>query len=138
MRILQLLRDINRRLGLTVVLITHEMEVIRAACDRVADPKLMSLHERCELEARQGKAREAFLVALGKLDAMQVHVSHSPKAGNFGPKEMIARGLVDGFAKGELVEAMDRLLGDGLIRANEPVGWSGNRNRLTGLRRVAP
>jgi D-methionine transport system ATP-binding protein len=34
--ILQLLRDINRRLGLTVVLITHEMEVIRAACDRVA------------------------------------------------------------------------------------------------------
>jgi D-methionine transport system ATP-binding protein len=34
--ILQLLRDINRRLGLTIVLITHEMEVIRAACDRVA------------------------------------------------------------------------------------------------------
>ncbi|MET0964576.1 MAG: ATP-binding cassette domain-containing protein [Noviherbaspirillum sp.] len=34
--ILQLLRDINRRLGLTVVLITHEMEVIRGACDRVA------------------------------------------------------------------------------------------------------
>lgn len=34
--ILQLLRDINRRLGLTVVLITHEMEVIRSACDRVA------------------------------------------------------------------------------------------------------
>ena len=34
--ILQLVRDINRRLGLTVVLITHEMEVIRSACDRVA------------------------------------------------------------------------------------------------------
>ena len=34
--ILQLLRDINQRLGLSVVLITHEMEVIRAACDRVA------------------------------------------------------------------------------------------------------
>jgi D-methionine transport system ATP-binding protein len=34
--ILQLLRDINRRLGLTIVLITHEMEVVRAACDRVA------------------------------------------------------------------------------------------------------
>ncbi|MEW9900841.1 methionine ABC transporter ATP-binding protein [Chitinivorax sp. PXF-14] len=34
--ILQLLRDINRRLGLTIVLITHEMNVIRALCDRVA------------------------------------------------------------------------------------------------------
>ncbi|OLS60851.1 methionine ABC transporter ATP-binding protein [Pseudomonas putida] len=34
--ILQLLRDINRRLGLTIVLITHEMEVIRDLCHRVA------------------------------------------------------------------------------------------------------
>ncbi len=34
--ILALLRDINRRLGLTTILITHEMEVIRAIADRVA------------------------------------------------------------------------------------------------------
>lgn len=34
--ILRLLRDINRRLGLTIVLITHEMEVIRDLCHRVA------------------------------------------------------------------------------------------------------
>lgn len=33
--ILDLLRDINRRLGLTIVLITHEMSVIREICDRV-------------------------------------------------------------------------------------------------------
>ncbi len=33
--ILGLLREINRRLGLTVVLITHEMAVIREICDRV-------------------------------------------------------------------------------------------------------
>jgi D-methionine transport system ATP-binding protein len=33
--ILLLLRDINRRLGLTVVLITHEMGVIREICDQV-------------------------------------------------------------------------------------------------------
>lgn len=33
--ILALLRDINKRIGLTVVLITHEMDVIRQACDRV-------------------------------------------------------------------------------------------------------
>jgi D-methionine transport system ATP-binding protein len=34
--ILALLRDINRRLDLTIVLITHEMEVIREVCDTVA------------------------------------------------------------------------------------------------------
>lgn len=34
--ILRLLRDINQRFGLTIVLITHEMDVIRAVCDRVA------------------------------------------------------------------------------------------------------
>ncbi|WP_439671861.1 ABC-type transporter, ATPase component: PAAT family [Cupriavidus necator] len=34
-QILALLRDINQRLGLTVVLITHDMAVISEACDRV-------------------------------------------------------------------------------------------------------
>ncbi|RFU70085.1 methionine ABC transporter ATP-binding protein [Peribacillus saganii] len=34
--ILELLVDINKRLGLTIVLITHEMHVIRKICNRVA------------------------------------------------------------------------------------------------------
>ena len=34
-QILALLRDINHRLALTVVLVTHDMAVIRDACDRV-------------------------------------------------------------------------------------------------------
>ena len=34
--ILRLLLDINQKLGLTIVLITHEMQVIRSICDRVA------------------------------------------------------------------------------------------------------
>jgi D-methionine transport system ATP-binding protein len=34
--ILDLLRRINRELGLTIVLITHQMEVIKAVCDRMA------------------------------------------------------------------------------------------------------
>ncbi|WP_085990864.1 methionine ABC transporter ATP-binding protein [Oceanobacillus senegalensis] len=34
--ILELLLDINKKLGLTIVLITHEMEVIKKTCDRVA------------------------------------------------------------------------------------------------------
>ncbi len=34
--ILDLIADLNREMGLTVVLITHEMDVIRRVCDRVA------------------------------------------------------------------------------------------------------
>ncbi|MFZ4929534.1 methionine ABC transporter ATP-binding protein [Chryseobacterium sp. Mn2064] len=34
--ILQLLRDINKRLGITILLITHEMDVIKAVCNHVA------------------------------------------------------------------------------------------------------
>lgn len=33
--ILQLLRDINRRLNITILLITHEMEVVKAVCNHV-------------------------------------------------------------------------------------------------------
>ena len=34
--ILELLKDINKKLNLTIVLITHEMEVIKTICDQVA------------------------------------------------------------------------------------------------------
>jgi D-methionine transport system ATP-binding protein len=34
--ILALLRDINQRLHLTIVMITHQMEVVKQICDRVA------------------------------------------------------------------------------------------------------
>ncbi|MZP44082.1 ATP-binding cassette domain-containing protein [Heliobacterium gestii] len=34
--ILELLKEINRRLGITIVLITHEMAVVKKICDRVA------------------------------------------------------------------------------------------------------
>lgn len=34
--ILTLLKDINRQLGLTILLITHEMHVVKTICDRVA------------------------------------------------------------------------------------------------------
>ncbi len=34
--VLKLLGDINKELGLTIVLITHEMDVVRRVCDRVA------------------------------------------------------------------------------------------------------
>ncbi|GGX32079.1 methionine ABC transporter ATP-binding protein [Undibacterium squillarum] len=52
--ILQLLLDINRQLGLTIVLITHEMQVIRTICDQVA------VIERGDI-VEQGEVAEVFL-----------------------------------------------------------------------------
>ncbi len=52
--ILELLRDINKRLGITVVIITHEMAVIRQICNKVAildDGKLVE----------QGNVDEVFM-----------------------------------------------------------------------------
>ena len=34
--ILELLKDINRRLGITILIITHEMDVVKRICDQVA------------------------------------------------------------------------------------------------------
>jgi len=52
--VLALLADLNRDLGLTIVLITHEMDVVRQVCDRVA-----VLHHGRVVET--GTVRDIFL-----------------------------------------------------------------------------
>lgn len=47
--ILHLLKEINQRLGLTILLITHEMEVVKQICDRVALLEQAELVEEAEL-----------------------------------------------------------------------------------------
>jgi len=49
--ILALLKDINRKLGLTIVIITHEMAVIREICTRVAVMENARLVEEGTVEA---------------------------------------------------------------------------------------
>lgn len=49
--ILELLKDINKRLGITLIVITHEMSVISRLCDRVAelaDGKIVKLTDDVE------------------------------------------------------------------------------------------
>lgn len=53
-QVLQLLREINQELGLTIVLITHEMDVIRRICDRVG-----VMESGCVIET--GPVTEVFL-----------------------------------------------------------------------------
>ena len=53
-QVLQLLSELNRELNLTIVLITHEMDVIRQVCDQVAVMEAGRIVE-------QGKVSEVFL-----------------------------------------------------------------------------
>jgi D-methionine transport system ATP-binding protein len=55
-QVLELLAELNRDLGLTIVLITHEMDVVRQVCDRVA------VLDRGQV-VEQGEVVEVFLNA---------------------------------------------------------------------------
>jgi D-methionine transport system ATP-binding protein len=52
--VLDLLKSISEKLGLTIILITHELEVIRYACDRMASLEEGEIRE-------QGSVRDVFL-----------------------------------------------------------------------------
>lgn len=69
--LLELLKDINHKLGITIILITHEMSVIRQICSHVAVIEEGSLAEQGEVEAvfRNPKseiARQLFAEKRGK------------------------------------------------------------------------
>jgi len=92
--ILQLLKEINQSMGITVIIITHEMAVIEAVCDRVA---IIDQSRIAEI----GSVSQVFA----------------------GPKSKIGRQLILGdaaerveFGKGRLF----RIIFDG-IASNEPV-----------------
>ncbi|MFI1865148.1 methionine ABC transporter ATP-binding protein [Streptomyces jumonjinensis] len=62
--ILQLLRDLNRSLGLTVLLITHEMDVVKTVCDSaalMADGRIVESGTVSELLATPGSELAAAL-----------------------------------------------------------------------------
>ncbi|WP_447928863.1 MULTISPECIES: methionine ABC transporter ATP-binding protein [unclassified Vreelandella] len=78
--ILELLRDINQKLGITILLITHEMEVVKSICHRVS---LISGGELVE-DADVGDFFTAPTTALGR-EFLNDFLQLSP------PKELTAR-----------------------------------------------
>ncbi|MFF4758125.1 methionine ABC transporter ATP-binding protein [Streptomyces sp. NPDC001292] len=66
--ILQLLRDLNRQLGLTVLLITHEMDVVKSVCDSAAlmeNGRIVESGTVSELLATPGSELAAALFPVG-------------------------------------------------------------------------
>ncbi|KAB0490163.1 methionine ABC transporter ATP-binding protein [Pseudomonas vancouverensis] len=79
--ILALLRDINRRLGLTIVLITHEMEVIRDLCDCVVVLEQGRVVEQGEVWQVFGEPQHQVTHALlGRLQSVEQGTTAQPES----------------------------------------------------------
>ena len=59
---LQLLKQINRDLGLTIVMITHQMDVVKEICDRVAVMWLKKVPSLTSFAVRRAKRRAPWSV----------------------------------------------------------------------------
>ncbi len=94
--ILQLLKQINKELGVTVIVITHEMAVIEAICDRVA------IIDKSHI-AESGKVSEIFSEPKSKI-GRQLILGDAVETGNFGGGRQI-RIIFDGRASSEPVLA---------------------------------
>lgn len=71
--ILELLRKINRELGLTIVLITHQMEVIKMICDRMAVMEAGEIIEHGEvLELFRSPKHEVTRALIGDVIAQEL------------------------------------------------------------------
>lgn len=92
--ILELLVDINKRLGLTIVLITHEMHVIRKICDRVAVMENGKIVE-------QGEVLQVFRRPKQEVTKRFVQQVIEPEE----TKETITH-LLDKYPKGTVVQLM--------------------------------
>ena len=84
--VLELLANINKKLGLTIVLITHEMNVIRKICNKVAVMELGKIVE-------EGSVREVFRHPQQEVTKIFVQQDLEPKA---DPSELLKEFIKNG------------------------------------------
>lgn len=94
--ILELLREINNKLGITIVIVTHQMEVIKEACSKVA------LMEGGKL-IQSGKVEEVFLNPSKDLEKLLGEEEILPEEGIniklFFPKEISKSSVITAMAR---------------------------------------
>ncbi|MFD7917025.1 methionine ABC transporter ATP-binding protein [Streptomyces sp. NPDC059752] len=95
--VLALLRRVNHELGVTILLITHEMEVVRTLCDRVAvmeDGKVVENGEVYEVFARPRHATTAAFVRSAQHSAPDTGLLEHLRARH--PGRLVTLPVVDG------------------------------------------
>ncbi|MDE3314936.1 methionine ABC transporter ATP-binding protein [Lacticaseibacillus zeae] len=93
--ILDLLKSLNERLGLTIVLITHQMEAVKQICNRVAVMDAGAIIERGDLlqvfsNPKQQLTKD-FIDTTLQLDQAIESVLQQPAVKNLGPNDRLLR-----------------------------------------------
>jgi D-methionine transport system ATP-binding protein len=123
--ILQLLKEINEKLNITIVIVTHQMEVIKEVCNRVA------LMEGGEVKGIGG-VEDLFLQPTAELKDLMGEEEVLPKEGAnikiFFPKEVSQRSIITSMARhldidfsivwGKLEKFREDVLGSLVINVN--------------------
>ncbi len=94
--ILQLLQDINRKLGITIVVVTHQMEVVKEICERVAlleDGKVKAIGKSSELFLQPNNHLKKFLGEEDVLPDYGVNIKI------FFPKEFSENSFITSMAR---------------------------------------
>lgn len=93
--ILKLLKELNKKLGITVVLITHEMDVIKEICDRVAvmeDGKVVEEGDVFTVFASsQQKITRKFVDTTSNLSKIYQLLEENAEIANIKPDECIVK-----------------------------------------------
>lgn len=93
--ILDLMKSLNERLGLTIVLITHQMEAVKQICDEVAVMDAGKIIERGSLldifAKPQQQLTKDFINTTLQLDEALVAVAKQPAAQHLGPNEQLVQ-----------------------------------------------
>jgi RecA-family ATPase len=97
-------------------------------------------HETLETRvARQSREREAerqFLHALDRLAEQQRHTSATKTASNYAPRVIERAGFDGGFTTRDLERAMERLFGEGWIKAGVELWTTPCRHKVVGIGRA--
>ena len=104
--ILRLIRDINRRTGITVVVITHEMAVVKEICDRVAVMEKGRVVETGDVfslfSAPKEPVTRSFVSTTSNLSKAEEFIAEGAPLVALSPGQVIARLT---FARGNVGEA---------------------------------
>lgn len=93
--ILELLKDLNEKLGLTIVIITHEMEVIKEICNKVAVMENGSVVEQGDIVSiftdPKNPLTQEFINTATHIDQALVKLAKHPSLLNLHEKDTVVR-----------------------------------------------
>ena len=103
--ILNLLKDLNRKLGLTIVIITHEMQVIKEICNKVAvlsEGKIVEEGSALDVFSKpKHKITEEFVASIFQNDKIYTLLKNESISKLLENKGVVARLLFTGLSSNE-------------------------------------